>query len=60
MSDLATRLQDLLHENSLSVNAFSKQVGVSQQAISKIVRGETLNPKNILEIATALNVDPIG
>lgn len=58
MSDLATRLQDLLHENRLSVNAFSKQVGVSQQAISKIVRGETLNPKNILEIATALNVDP--
>ena len=58
MSDLATRLQDLLHENRLSVNAFSKLVGVSQQAISKIVRGETLNPKNILEIATALNVDP--
>lgn len=58
MSDLATRLTDLLDENRLSVNAFSKKVGVSQQAIGKIVRGETLNPKNILEIAAALNVDP--
>lgn len=58
MSDLATRLTDLLDENRLSVNAFAKKVGVSQQAIGKIVRGETLNPKNILEIATALNVDP--
>ena len=58
MSDLATRLTDLLDENRLSVNAFAKKVGVSQQAIGKIVRGETLNPKNILEIAAALNVDP--
>lgn len=58
MSDLATRLTNLLDENRLSVNAFAKKVGVSQQAIGKIVRGETLNPKNILEIAAALNVDP--
>ena len=57
MSDLATRLQDKLYEQRISVNAFSKKVGVSQQAISKIIRGETLNPKNILEIATALGVN---
>ena len=44
MSDLATRLTNLLDENRLSVNAFAKKVGVSQQAIGKIVRGETLNP----------------
>lgn len=58
MSDLAARLQDKLYEQRISVNAFSKKVGVSQQAISKIIRGETLNPKNILEIATALGVNP--
>ena len=57
MSDLATRLQDKLYEQRISVNAFSKKVGVSQQAISKIIRGKTLNPKNILEIATALGVN---
>lgn len=57
MSTLATRLQDTLYEQRLSVNAFAKKVGISQQAISKIIRGETLNPKNIVEIATALGVD---
>ncbi len=57
MSTLATRLQDTLYEQRLSVNAFSKKVGISQQANSKIIRGETLNPKNIVEIATALGVD---
>ena len=57
MSTLATRLQDTLYEQRLSVNAFSKKVGISQQAISKIIRGETLTPKNIVEIATALGVD---
>lgn len=56
MPDLATRLQNKLYEQRLSVNAFSKKVGISQQAISKIIRGETLNPKNILEIAAALGV----
>lgn len=39
MSTLATRLQDTLYEQRLSVNAFSKKVGISQQAISKIIRG---------------------
>ncbi|WP_406812452.1 XRE family transcriptional regulator [Histophilus somni] len=57
MSNLATRLQDTLYAQRLSVNSFAKKVGVSQQAISKIVRGETRSPKNIVEIATALGVD---
>ena len=50
MSTLATRLQDTLYEQRLSVNAFSKKVGISQQAISKIIRGETLNPKILLRL----------
>lgn len=33
-------------------------IGVKQPSIFKILSGQTLNPKNILEIATALNVDP--
>jgi len=57
MSDLSTRLKTLLDEKRLSMNAFAKQVGVSQPAIAKIANGETLNPKNILEIATALGVN---
>ena len=57
MSDLSTRLKTLLDEKRLSMNAFAKQVGVSQPAIAKIANGETLNPKNILEIANALGVN---
>ena len=58
MSDLATRLQTLLYEKRLSMNAFAKMVGVSQPAIAKIISGDTRDPKNILEIATALGVNP--
>lgn len=57
MSDLSTRLKTLLDKKRLSMNAFAKQVGVSQPAIAKIANGETLNPKNILEIANALGVN---
>ncbi|WP_443091348.1 XRE family transcriptional regulator [Basfia succiniciproducens] len=58
MSDLATRLKHLLYEKHLSMNAFAKQIGLSQPAIAKIVSGETRSPKNILEIAAALDVNP--
>lgn len=57
MSDLATRLQTLLFEKNLSMNAFAKLVGVSQPAIAKIINGDTRDPKNIVEIAAALEVD---
>lgn len=57
MSDLSTRLKTLLDEKRLSMNAFAKRIGVSQPSIAKIVNGETLNPKNILEIAAALGVN---
>lgn len=57
MSDLSTRLKTLLDEKGLSMNAFSKLVGVSQPAISDIVSGKTRAPKNIVEIATALGVN---
>lgn len=56
MSDLSSRLSDLLAKKNLSLNAFAKMVGVTQPAISKIVNGETLNPKYIVEIADALGV----
>ena len=58
MPDLSTRFKTLLYEKHLSMNAFAKMIGVSQPSIAKIANGETRNPKNILEIATALNVDP--
>lgn len=56
MPDLSSRLSNLLAQKNLSLNAFAKMVGVTQPAISKIVNGETLNPKYIVEIADALGV----
>jgi len=58
MSDLSSRLKKLLDGKNLSMNAFAKQLGVSQPSISDIVNGKTRSPKNILEIATALGVNP--
>lgn len=57
MSDLSSRLSDLLAKKKLSMNEFAKMVGVTQPAIAKIVNGETRSPKNIVEIANTLGVD---
>lgn len=56
MSDLSSRLSDLLAQKNLSMNAFAKIVGVSQPAISDIINRKTRSPKNIVDIARALGV----
>ncbi|MFZ7283091.1 XRE family transcriptional regulator [Avibacterium avium] len=58
MQHLGDRLRIELSKKRLSQQWLAEQVGISQQAIAKIINGQTLNPKNILEIATALDVDP--
>ncbi|HHW7518437.1 TPA: XRE family transcriptional regulator [Mannheimia haemolytica] len=57
MSDLATRLNDLLKAKNLSMNALAKKAKVSQPAISDIVKGKTYSSTKIFEIADALDVD---
>lgn len=57
MSTLAERLQLAMNESSISQQRLANTVGVSQQSIGKIIRGETAEPKKIIEIANALNVD---
>ena len=58
MKTLADRVRVELSKKRVSQQWLAEQVGVSQQAIAKVVNGETKSPKKILEIATALNVDP--
>lgn len=58
MKTLADRVRVELSKKRVSQQWLAEQVGVSQQAIAKVVNGETKSPKNILEIATALGVDP--
>lgn len=58
MTTLSERLTALMGDKGLSQAELARMIGVKQPSIFKILSGQTLNPKNILEIATALNVDP--
>ena len=58
MTTLSERLTALMAGKGLSQAELARMIGVKQPSIFKILSGQTLNPKNILEIATALNVDP--
>lgn len=58
MTTLSERLTALMAEKGLSQAELARMIGVKQPSIFKILSGQTLNPKNILEIAAALNVDP--
>ena len=57
MTTLAERLATLMAEKGLSQAELARIIGVKQPSIFKILSGQTLNPKNILEIATALGVN---
>ena len=58
MTTLSERLTALMAEKGLSQAELARMIGVKQPSIFKILSGQTLNPKNILEIATALGVNP--
>lgn len=56
MGTLAQRLKVIMDEQGISQNALARMVGVTQPSIKKIIDGDTLEPKKILEIANALGV----
>ncbi|MFV0431106.1 MAG: XRE family transcriptional regulator [Alphaproteobacteria bacterium] len=56
---LAERLQNLLSQHQMTEADLGKHAGISQQAINKIVNGETKKPRHLVAIAAALQVDPI-
>ena len=58
MSTLVERLENLMTEKGLSQAALARMIGLKQPSVFKIVSGQTLNPKNILEIANVLGVNP--
>lgn len=57
MTTLAERLTSIMAEKGLSQAELARMTGLKQPSVFKIVSGQTLNPKNIVEIATALGVD---
>lgn len=58
MATLSERLTSLMYEKGISQAELARLIGIKQPSVFKILSGETRNPKKILEIATALNVDP--
>lgn len=58
MDTLAQRLKSTRLSKGLTQAELGKQIGVSQNAIQKIEKGETKSPGNILSLAKALGVDP--
>ncbi|MBE2895191.1 XRE family transcriptional regulator [Spirabiliibacterium falconis] len=56
MTTLAERLQYAMQLSNMNQIELGAAVGVSQAAIHKILKGDTKNPKNILQLAKVLNV----
>lgn len=57
---IGERLDQLLKQHGLTQSAFAALVGMSQQGISKIKRGEVSEPKTILSIQRRNSIAPKG
>lgn len=57
METLAERLQFIMSEQGVTQQKLADMIGITQQSVNKIVKGETRQPKNIVEIANVLGVD---
>lgn len=55
--NLGDRIRQRLIDLNMSQEALGKAIGVSQVAIAKVISGKTKDPKKILEMAKALEVD---
>lgn len=58
MQNLAERVAKRREELGLSQQTLAKTIKVTQQSINKIESGQTRSPRNIEELAKALNVSP--
>lgn len=58
MTTLAERLNFLLKDKGLTQAQFAEMIGIKQPSAQKILAGDTKNPRNILDIANILGVDP--
>lgn len=57
MSDICTRIADIIRESSLSKTAFSRRVGLSQPFVSQLANGAAVpSDRTILDICREFNV----
>lgn len=57
LKNLADRINFIMLQKGITQEELAMKIGVSQPAVQKIVSGKTLQPRNILDIALALDVD---
>ena len=57
MSDICTRIADIIRESGLSKTAFSRRVGLSQPFVSQLANGAAVpSDRTILDICREFNV----
>ena len=59
MKTLSQRLRYAREQAGLSQSALARQVGMRPQAIQLIEAGRVRQPRNLVQIAAALNVNPL-
>lgn len=56
---LAERMQFRMNELGITQEQLAEKADISQTTVSNVLSGTTKKPRNLIEIATALGVDPI-
>lgn len=56
---LADRVREMIRETGLSQEQLAEKANTSQGTISNILNGTTKRPRNIVEIASVFNVEPM-
>lgn len=59
MTTLASRLNALIKEKGITQSQFADMVGIKQPSAQKVLSGETKRPRNLVDMARVLGVDPI-
>lgn len=56
--DIGLRLRYARREKGLTQDELAKEAGTNQAVIQKIENGKSLRPRNIMDIAKVLNINP--
>ena len=58
MNTLAERMQNRMNDLGITQEQLAEKADISQTTVSNVLSGITKKPRNLIEIATALEVDP--
>jgi transcriptional regulator with XRE-family HTH domain len=58
LENIGLRLRSARREKGLTQDELAKEAGTNQAVVQKIENGKSLRPRNIMDIAQVLNVNP--